>query len=164
MLQTDRGKKHVREHEADFDAQEVHKKLVDFHSTSAKASMNAADTLSHVTTAKIETWKGTSESFVLHWQDQIRLCETLSATAKHLDDSLKLTLLQNAVHSNAYHRAVKDQADQLKSYDSRNELNCDKCCALLLSAANNYDSQFVSTQTKNPGRVCASNTSDCDFH
>ena len=89
MLQTDRGKKYVREHEADFNAQEVYKKLVNYCTTSTKASMNAADTLSCITTAKIETWKGTSESFVLHWQYQIRLCETLSATAKHLDDSLK---------------------------------------------------------------------------
>ena len=64
--------------------------------------MNAADALSYITTAKIETWKGASESFVLHWQDQIRLHETLSATTRHLDDSLKLTLLQNAVHSNTY--------------------------------------------------------------
>ena len=54
--------------------------------------MNAADILSHITTAKIETWKGTSQSFILHWQDQIRLHETLSITAKNLDDTLKLTL------------------------------------------------------------------------
>ena len=59
-LLTDRGKKCVKEHEADFDAQEVYKKLVNFYTTSTKASMNAADTLSYITTAKIETWKGTS--------------------------------------------------------------------------------------------------------
>ena len=164
VLQTDRGKKYVREHEADFNAQAVYKKLVDFYTTSTKASINAADTLSYITTAKIENWKGTSESFVLHWQDQIRLYETLSASTKHLDDSLKLTLLQNSVHSNTYLRAVKDQADQLKSYNSSNELNYDQYCALLLSAANNYDSQFVSNQTKNPRRVYTSNIIDYDFH
>ena len=163
-LRTDIGKKYAREHESDYDAQEVYKKVVDFYATSTKASMNAADILSYITTAKIETWKGTSESFVLHWQDQIRLYETLSITAKHLDDTLKLTLLQNAVHSNAHLRAVKDQADQMKSCDSTNEITYDKYCALLLSAANNYDSQFVSTQTKNPRRVYASNMSDYDFH
>lgn len=101
---------------------------------------------------------------MLYWQDQIHLHETLSTTAKHLDDSLKLTLLQSAVHSNAYLRAGKDQADQLKSCNSRNELNYDQYCALLLSAANNYDYQFVSTQTKNPRRVYASNIDDYDFN
>ena len=114
-LQTDRGEKHIREHEAAFNAQEVYKKLVNFYTTSTKASMNVANTLSYITTAKIETWKGTSESFVLHLQDQTRLHETLSATTRHLDDSLKLSLLQNAVCSNTYLRSVKDQADQLKS-------------------------------------------------
>ena len=163
-LQTDIGKKYVREHESDYDAQEVYEKVVDFYTTSTKASVNAADILSYITTAKIETWKGTSESFVLHWQDQIRSYETLSITAKHLDDTLKLTLSQNTAHSNACLRVVKDQADQMKSYDSTNELIYDKHCALLLSAANNYDSQFVSTQTKNPRRVYASNMSDYDFH
>ena len=91
-LQTDIGKKYVREHESDYDAQEAYKKLVDFYTNSTKASMNAADILSYITAAKIETWKGTSQSFILHWQDQIRLYETLSITAKHLDYALKLTL------------------------------------------------------------------------
>lgn len=90
--------------------------------------------------------------------------ETLSATTRQLDDDLKLTLLQNAVHSNTYLRALKDQADQLKSYNNRNQLDYDQYCALLLSAANNYDSQFVSAQAKNLRRDYSTNIGDYDFH
>ena len=163
-LQTDWGKKYVREHEADFNAQEVYRKLVKFYTSSTKASMNAADTLTYITTAKVETWKSTTESFILHWQNQIRLYETLSETTRHLDEDLKLTLLQNAVHSNTYLRAVKDQANQLKSYDTNNRLNYDQYCTLLLSSANNYDSQFVSTHAKIPRKVYSTNINDFDHH
>ena len=52
----------------------------------------------------------------------------------------------------------------MKSYNNRNELNYDQYCTLLLSAANNYDSQFVSTQTKNPRRVYSTNIGDYGFH
>ena len=39
------------------------KKLVNFYTTSTKASMNAADVLSYITAAKIETWKGTPNRY-----------------------------------------------------------------------------------------------------
>lgn len=66
ISQTDRRKKYVREHESDFDAKKICKKLVDFYVESAKASANVADMLSCIASARLESWKGTAESFILN--------------------------------------------------------------------------------------------------
>ena len=54
-LQTDRGKKFVREHQEDFDAQMVYKKLHQFHTTSVGARVSASDVLSYITSKKIDS-------------------------------------------------------------------------------------------------------------
>ena len=54
-LQTDRGNKFVREHEDDFDAQTVYKKLHGFYTTSVGARVSASDMLSHITSATFES-------------------------------------------------------------------------------------------------------------
>ena len=53
-LQTDRGKKHAREHEIYYDAQSMCQKLNSFCTESNNARVSASTTLSHVTSAKIE--------------------------------------------------------------------------------------------------------------
>lgn len=144
--------------------QKVHKKIVDFYTTSTKAKVDATDTLSCITAAKITDWKGNAEPFIFHWQDQIRLCETLTEISSHLNSTLKLTLLQNAATSNTYLRAVKDQADQLSSHKSDTTLSYDQYCSLLLSDANNYDSQFVATRTNNPRKIHSTEVGDHNFY
>ena len=54
FLQTDRGKKHVREHERDFNAQITHEKWNLFYTKSTAARVNASDTLSCIKLTKIE--------------------------------------------------------------------------------------------------------------
>ena len=63
--QTDRGKKCVREHEDDFDAQIVYKKLCGFCTTFSGALFSASDMLSYITSTKFESWKGTTKFFIL---------------------------------------------------------------------------------------------------
>ena len=78
-LQTDQGKVFVREHEDDYNAQEVFHKLKDHSLKSTKATIDSSKILSYITSAKIGdgTWKGSSESFILHWEEQVQLYETL---------------------------------------------------------------------------------------
>ena len=66
-LQTDQGKKHIREHEGDYDAQLICKKLSAFCTKSTTSRVSASTTLSCIMSAKIESWKGTTEAFILHW-------------------------------------------------------------------------------------------------
>ena len=76
-LKIDRGKKFAREHEEDFDAQIVCKNLHEFHAISSRARVSASDMLSYINSVTFGSWKGTSESFILNWQDQVRLYELL---------------------------------------------------------------------------------------
>ena len=47
--------------------------------TSIKASLESTTILTYITTAKFETvaWNGSSESFILHWQNQVSEYEKL---------------------------------------------------------------------------------------
>lgn len=68
VLLTDKGKAIVREHEDDFDAQTVYKKLKEYCIKSTKASLEASKLLSYVTSVRIDSssWKGSTEGFILH--------------------------------------------------------------------------------------------------
>ena len=61
VLHIDRGENHAQEHEHDFNAQEIYKKLVTFCTESTKARENVTEILSHVTLSKLDSWKVTSE-------------------------------------------------------------------------------------------------------
>ena len=86
---------------------------------STKARASETETVSHVASAKLDSWKGNSESFMINWKDQTRLHESLVKTDRHLPDDLKKILLENAVKSNSESRYVKDQADQINSQIGR---------------------------------------------
>ena len=60
-LQNDRGKKHVRKHDQDLNVQLVCSKLESFCTKFTRYRVTASDILSCMTSAKIESWKGTSE-------------------------------------------------------------------------------------------------------
>ena len=94
------------------------------------------------------TWKGTTQSQILHWQNQVRLYEQLVNPKDHFAPSFKCTMLQNMVHPVAELRQVKDQADQHKTQTGK-DLTYDQYCNLLISAAMNYDAQFH-TQSRPP--------------
>ena len=110
-LQTDRGKKFVREYEDDFDTQMVYKKLHRFYSTSVGARLIASYMLSHITLAEFDSWKGTTEYFILNWQDQVRLYEPLVDADKNYSENQKKILLENVVASVKHLHSIKDQAE-----------------------------------------------------
>ncbi len=61
--------------------------------------IHAASILEYLTSAKLNDgkWKGTAQSFILHWQDQAR--QYHEKTGQHAFPlEIKKTMLQNAVH------------------------------------------------------------------
>ena len=108
MLHINGGKNHVREYEHDFNAQEICKTLVTFHTKSTKAKLNATEILSCTTSDKRCVWRGSLESFIINCQDQMCLHEPLVKTDRHLPDDLNKILLENAVESNSKLRTIKD--------------------------------------------------------
>ena len=89
MLQSNRGKAFVRAHEADYDAQSIYVKLLDYYTKSVKASLDSSNLLSYVTSTRIDSsaWKGIAEGFILHWQEQVRLYESLVHPYDHFSDT-----------------------------------------------------------------------------
>ena len=140
---TDRGKAIIRDHENDFDAQAVYKKLVAHHLTSTKAMIDSSTILSYITSSRLGSgeWRGSTESFILHWQNQVRLYERQVPLSDHFSDGQKRTMLENAVHSISELRHVKLLADQEKTL-GHVQITYDQYATLLLSAATTYDDQY----------------------
>lgn len=115
-LLTDKGKALVRVYETDFDAQTIHKELFEHAQRSTKASVDASDLLAYITTSHLGTglWKGSAESCIIHWQNQIRKYEQLVDVKDCFSDNVKRTMLENTVKSIDDLRAVRDQANRFK--------------------------------------------------
>jgi hypothetical protein len=140
---TDRGKAIVREHEDDFDAQAVYKKLVEHHLRSTKAMIDSSTILSYVTSIRLGTgqWRGSTESFIINWQNQVRLYERQVPASDHFSDGQKRTMLENAVAPIDELRQVKNNADLEKTRTGK-PLTYSQYTSLLLSAASAYDEQY----------------------
>ena len=137
---TDVGKSIVRSHENDYNAQEVYKKLLDHHLRSTKANIDSSAILSYITSAILGTgeWKGSTESFIVHWVDKVRVYERQAPTSDHFSDGQKRTMLENAVHGVDDLRRVKVTADLEKAISGKT-LNFHQYYALVLAAAASYD-------------------------
>jgi hypothetical protein len=144
-LLTDKGKALVRLYGSTFDAQQVYKDISAYAKSSTMASMEASNLLTYITSARLGdgTWKGKAHGFILHWQDQIRQYELILPTSDHLSSSMKRTMLENAVAKVPELRAVKNQAAQHKTQNGGIDLSYEQYCALLASAAQDYDGSLT---------------------
>ena len=99
-LQTDMGKTIVRRHLATTDAQAVWKELSEHMKTSSKGASEKRRLTQYVTNTVLDdNFKGTTEQFVLHFNEQFSQLEEISEDDERLPPSVKLTLLQTAVRS-----------------------------------------------------------------
>jgi hypothetical protein len=141
-VKTAKGKAIICKHESSFDAQKAYAELQDHHLTSTKASLSSVKILGYITSATIGdgSWHGTSEIFILNWQEQIRLYERLTPTSGHFSDEQKLTMLQTAIHPRQELCQVKATAAVLKVH-SKKDLDYEAYYSLLFSTASDYDSK-----------------------
>ena len=122
-----------------MDAQAVWAELNEHMTTSASASLQRSQLMTHLTTARFDTnFPGTAVQFVLNWQQQVRNYQEMSVNGTRISEELLLTLLQNAVHGVPDLRAVKNQMqyDQAKTGWT---INYRDYCALLQEAATLWD-------------------------
>ena len=96
--------------------------------------------------------KGSTESFIIHWQNQIQKYEGQVDVRDCFLDSVKQTMLENAVKSNDDLHAVKDQANQFQ-VQMGTQITHKQYCSLILSAVQLYESQFA-TRTNSKGLWC----------
>ena len=91
--------------------------MVTYALKSTQASLEGATILSYITSVKINdgSWKGTTFAFILHWNEQVRIYNKQVHTTNQLSNTLKKSMLENAIHLIPDMRAVKAQADQHKT-------------------------------------------------
>ena len=97
-LLTDMGKTIVRKYVHTTDAQSVWKDFQDHMKSSSKGASEKRRLTQYVTNTTLDdNYKGTTEQFVLHFNEQFRQLEEISDPAEHFPPQIKLQLLQNAV-------------------------------------------------------------------
>ena len=97
-LLTDMGKTIVREYVHTTDAQSVWKDLQEHTKSSSKGSSEKRRLTQYVTNTVLDdNYKGTTEQFVLHFNEQFSQLEEISEESEHFPPQIKLQLLQNSV-------------------------------------------------------------------
>ena len=142
-LQTDMGKTIVRRHLASTDAQAVWKELSEHMRTSSKGASEKRRLTQYVTNTVLDdNFKGTTEQFVLYFNEQFRQLEEISEDDERLPPTVKLTLLQTAVRSINDLRIV-ETLDEFQStthgHGSSFSLSYDTYYDLLINACVRYD-------------------------
>ena len=142
-LQTDMGKTIVRRHLANTDAQSVWKELSEHMRTSSKGASERRRLTQYVTNTVLDdNFKGTTEQFVLHFNEQFRQFDEISEDSAKLPPTVKLTLLQTAVRSINDLRIV-ETLDEFQSttygHGSSTSLSYDTYYDLLINACVRYD-------------------------
>ena len=142
-LQTDMGKTIVRRHLANTDAQSVWKELSEHMRTSSKGASEKTRLTQYVTNTVLDdNFKGTTEQFVLHFNEQFRQLDEISEDSEKLPPTVKLTLLQTAVRSINDLRIVETLNEfQSTTYGhgSTTTLSYETYYDLLLNACVRYD-------------------------
>ena len=162
-LQTDMGKTIVRRHLVSTDAQAVLKELSEHMRTSSKGASEKRRLTQYVTNTVLDdNFKGTTEQFVLHFNEQFRQLAEISEDDERLPSTVKVTLLQTAVRSINDLRIV-ETLDEFQStthgHGSSTSLSYDTYYDLLINACVRYDK----TKTANIGKrrnVYATNIDD----
>ena len=142
-LQTDMGKTIVRRHLANTDAQSNWKQLSEHMRTSSKGASEKRRLTKYVTNTVLDdNFKGNTEQFVLHFNEQFRQLDEISEDSEKLPPTVKLTLLQTTVKSINDLRIV-ETLDEFQSttygHGSTTSLSYQTYYDLLINACDRYN-------------------------
>ena len=104
---TDFSEALVKDHEGD--AQLIIELLHEHHTGNSQYSRSEINRITkYLTNIKLDdTWRGTNESFLMHYNDQLRLLDSLVDSDEKLPDNTRVTFLESAVESVPDLRRVK---------------------------------------------------------
>ena len=106
-LKTDFSEALVKDHEGD--AQLILELLHEHHTGNSQYSRSEINRITkYLTNIKLDdTWRGTNESFLMHFNDQLHLLDSLVDSDEKLPDNTRVTFLESAVESVPDLRRVK---------------------------------------------------------
>ena len=98
-LKTDFSKALVKDHEGD--AQLILELLHEHHTGNSQYSRSEINRITkYLTNIKLDdSWRGTNESFLMHYNDQLCLLDSLVDSDEKLPDNTRVTFLESAVES-----------------------------------------------------------------
>ena len=106
-LKTEFSEALVKDHEGD--AQLILDLIHEHHTGNSQYSRAEINSITrYLTNIKHDdTWRGTNESFLMHYNDQLRLLDSLVDSGEKLHDNARVTFLESAVESVPDLRCVK---------------------------------------------------------
>ena len=139
-LKTDYSEALVKDHEGD--AQLILELLHEHHTGNSQYSRSEINRITkYLTNIKLDdTWRGTNESFLMHYNDQLRLLDSLVDPEEKLPDNTRVTFLESAVESVPDLRRVKITDNVLQAQlDSTRPITYKSYFDLLKDAAFHLD-------------------------
>ena len=139
-LKTDFSEALVKDHEGD--AQLILELLHEHHTGNSQYSRSEINRITkYLTNIKLDdTWRGTNESFLMHYNDQLRLLDSLVDSDEKLPDNARVTFLESAVESVPDLRRVKITDNVLQAQlDSTRPISYRSYFDLLKDAAFHLD-------------------------
>ena len=139
-LKTDFSEALVKDHEGD--AQLILDLLHEHHTGNSQYSRSEINRITkYLTNIKLDdTWRGTNESFLMHYNDQLRLLDSLVDSDEKLPDNTRVTFLESAVESVPDLRRVKITDNVLQAQlDSTRPISYRSYFDLLKDAAFHLD-------------------------
>ena len=141
-LLTDMGKTIVMIYVHRTDAQSVWKDSQEHMKSSSKGASGERRLTQYVmNTVLDDNYKGTTEQFVLHFNEQFRQLKEVSEESEHFPPQIKLQLLQNAIRPINDLRIVQT-LDEFQSittgYSRSSNLKCETYYDLLINACVRY--------------------------
>ena len=143
----DMGKTIVRKHLDNMNAQRVWEEFATHMTTSSKGKAEKHRLHTYVTTTVLDkSWKGTTEQFILHFNEQFRQLDEVSPPEESLPYTTRLTLLQTAVHNIPELTMVETMEEfiSLSSSTPGPTMGYDNYLTLLQTACIRYDSNIKS--------------------
>ena len=139
-LKTDFSEALVKDHEGD--AQRILELLHEHHTGNSQYSRSEINGITkYLTNIKLDdTWRGTNESFLMHYNDQLYLLDSLVDSDERLPDNTRVTFLESAVESVPDLRRVKITDNVLQAQlDSTRPISYRSYFDLLKDAAFHLD-------------------------
>ena len=163
-LQTDMGRTAVRKYLRTTNAQAVWKEYSDYMTTSSKGASEKRKLTHYVTNTVLDNqFRGTTQQFVLHFNEQFRRLDELTDLSERMPDSIKMALLQNAV-KDIPQLSIVETLDEYTSTTSGDgsftHLNYLSYYNLLINACVRYDATNTSTPSKRRNVYAASGTQE----
>ena len=138
-LQTEKGRELVKEFEGD--ARSIILKLHHYHTKSNVAQHDIMTLTTDISNLSLnDSWKGTVRQFLSHFQEKLRLLDSLVPVSDQLPETTRITFLQRAVQQNHDLRQIHviDSVWRFKT-DLTDALTFDTYYNLLWDAAHQYD-------------------------